>query len=136
MVLGTLIGGTWLLLNTYKRSVAMQNMVDRLILRAPIFGDVIRKANGRPVVSSGDLPAVIVLANPGDKLQLEVWRKGAALQTGFAYAREHGYACVVTLDADLSFGQLRRDFDAVFLGLGAQSGRPLPVEGGTQQRLL
>jgi type IV pilus assembly protein PilC len=42
---GGLGGGIWLLLNTYKRSVAMQNAVDRLILRAPIFGDVIRKAS-------------------------------------------------------------------------------------------
>jgi type IV pilus assembly protein PilC len=37
--------GVWLLLNAYKRSVAMQNLVDRMILRAPIFGDVLRKAS-------------------------------------------------------------------------------------------
>jgi len=42
---GGLGAGVWLLLNAYKRSVAMQNMVDRLILRAPIFGDVLRKAS-------------------------------------------------------------------------------------------
>ncbi|HSB21793.1 MAG TPA: FAD-dependent oxidoreductase, partial [Burkholderiaceae bacterium] len=30
---------------------------------------------------------------------------------------------------DITLEQLRQDFDAVFLGLGAQSGRPLPVEG-------
>jgi len=41
-------------------------------------GDVIRKANGQPIVSSGDLPAVIGLASPGDTLKLEVWRQGAA----------------------------------------------------------
>ncbi|MGQ2980741.1 MAG: PDZ domain-containing protein, partial [Polaromonas sp.] len=40
-------------------------------------GDVIRKANGQPIVSSGDLPAVIGLAAPGDTLKLEVWRQGA-----------------------------------------------------------
>ena len=45
-------------------------------------GDVIRKVDGRAVVSSGDLPAVIGLAAPGDKLQLEIWRKGATLQIG------------------------------------------------------
>lgn len=37
--------GVWLTLNAYKRSVAMQNLVDRMILRAPIFGDVLRKAS-------------------------------------------------------------------------------------------
>lgn len=41
-------------------------------------GDVIRKANGQPIVSSGDLPAVIGLAAPGDSLKLEVWRQGAS----------------------------------------------------------
>ncbi len=42
-------------------------------------GDVIRRADGHPVVSSGDLPAAIALAAPGDRLQLEVWRNGTAL---------------------------------------------------------
>lgn len=40
-------------------------------------GDVIRKIDGKPVVSSGDLPAAISLASPGDKVQLEIWRKGS-----------------------------------------------------------
>lgn len=40
-------------------------------------GDVIRKVNGQPIVSSGDLPAVISLAAPGDTLKMEVWRQGA-----------------------------------------------------------
>ncbi|MBV8619095.1 MAG: DegQ family serine endoprotease [Curvibacter sp.] len=39
-------------------------------------GDVIRQVNGQRLVSSGDLPALIALAQPGDKVQLEVWRKG------------------------------------------------------------
>ncbi len=30
---------------------------------------------------------------------------------------------------DISLAQIEQDFDAVFLGLGAQSGRPLPVQG-------
>jgi serine protease Do len=41
-------------------------------------GDVIRQVNGQPIVSSGDLPAVIGLAAPGDTIQLEVWRQGAS----------------------------------------------------------
>ena len=40
-----LIGGTWALLEFYKRSTKMQNMVDRLVLRLPVFGEVIRKAS-------------------------------------------------------------------------------------------
>ena len=30
---------------------------------------------------------------------------------------------------DISMDQINKDFDAVFLGLGAQGGRPLPIEG-------
>jgi NADPH-dependent glutamate synthase beta subunit-like oxidoreductase len=33
------------------------------------------------------------------------------------------------IGADITLEQIKKDFDAVFLGLGAQSGRPLPVEG-------
>jgi type IV pilus assembly protein PilC len=40
-----LIGGTWALLAFYKRSTKMQNLVDRLVLRLPVFGEVIRKAS-------------------------------------------------------------------------------------------
>ena len=43
-------------------------------------GDVIRRADGRAIVSSGDLPAAIALAAPGDRLELDVWRNGAAVQ--------------------------------------------------------
>ena len=39
-------------------------------------GDVITKVDGQPVVASGDLPAHISLAKPGDRVTLEVWRQG------------------------------------------------------------
>jgi serine protease Do len=41
-------------------------------------GDVIRKVNGQAIVSSGDLPAVIGMAAPGDNVKLDIWRQGAA----------------------------------------------------------
>ena len=41
-------------------------------------GDVIRKIDGQPIVSSGDLPAVIALATPGDSIKLDIWRQGSA----------------------------------------------------------
>lgn len=41
-------------------------------------GDVIRSVNGQRIVSSGDLPAIIGLAAPGDSIKLDVWRQGAA----------------------------------------------------------
>jgi len=39
-------------------------------------GDVIRKVDSQPIVSSGDLPAVIGQLAPGKKVTLEVWRQG------------------------------------------------------------
>jgi serine protease Do len=39
-------------------------------------GDVIRKVDGHPIVSSGDLPAVIGQQVPGKKVTLDVWRQG------------------------------------------------------------
>jgi len=42
-------------------------------------GDVIRRIDGQPIVGSGDLPAFIGLASPGDVVKLDVWRKGSAV---------------------------------------------------------
>ena len=39
-------------------------------------GDVIRKLNGQVIVASGDLPALIGLSTPGEKVTLELWRQG------------------------------------------------------------
>jgi len=39
-------------------------------------GDVVRKLDGQPIVQSGDLPAMLSLAKPGDRVSLEVWRDG------------------------------------------------------------
>jgi serine protease Do len=43
-------------------------------------GDVIRSANGKAIIASGDLPSIVGLSAPGDKLQMEVWRGGKKLQ--------------------------------------------------------
>ena len=39
-----LFGGVWFFMVSWKRSVTMQRFMDRLFLRLPVFGDVIRKA--------------------------------------------------------------------------------------------
>jgi len=44
-IFGTIFGVGWFTAYTYKRSTKMQNAVDRLVLRLPIFGEVIRKAS-------------------------------------------------------------------------------------------
>jgi serine protease Do len=41
-------------------------------------GDVVRKVDGQAIVGSGDLPAYVGQALPGQKVELEVWRNGQA----------------------------------------------------------
>jgi len=43
-------------------------------------GDVIRSVNGTKIVSSADLPAIVSLAAPGEKVNLDVWRQGKPVQ--------------------------------------------------------
>jgi serine protease Do len=43
-------------------------------------GDVIRKVNGQPIIAGGDLSAIVSVAKPGDKVLLDVWRDGRAIQ--------------------------------------------------------
>ncbi|HWI81033.1 DegQ family serine endoprotease [Ramlibacter sp.] len=43
-------------------------------------GDVIRAVNGQPIVASGDLPAIVGMARPGERVQLDVWRQGGKVQ--------------------------------------------------------
>ena len=44
LIFGGLGGGTWLFFNTWKRSEKMQFFMDRMILKVPVFGDLVRKA--------------------------------------------------------------------------------------------
>ncbi|SIT26924.1 DegQ family serine endoprotease [Achromobacter sp. MFA1 R4] len=39
-------------------------------------GDVVRKIDGKTIVSSGDLASTITMAVPGEKIKLDVWRNG------------------------------------------------------------
>lgn len=43
-ILGILGGGIYAFFYTWRRSIAMQRVMDRLVLKLPIFGEVIRKA--------------------------------------------------------------------------------------------
>jgi len=68
-------------------------------------GDVIRKANGKKIVASGDLPAIVGLALPGDKVTLEVWRQGKAIELSgkLGDASEKVAAVAVQQDAGAKF---------------------------------
>ena len=44
LIFGVLIGGGYFFLQSWRRSEKMQTMMDRLLLRAPVFGDLVRKS--------------------------------------------------------------------------------------------
>jgi type IV pilus assembly protein PilC len=44
LIFSSIGGGLWLFFYTWRRSTKMQATMDRLVLRLPVFGDVIRKA--------------------------------------------------------------------------------------------
>ncbi len=44
LIFGGLGGGTWLFFNTWQRSEKMQFFMDRLVLKVPVFGDLVKKA--------------------------------------------------------------------------------------------
>ena len=81
-------------------------------------GDVIRKLNGQPIVQSGDLPAVMSMAKPGDSVALDVWRErkivrinarlGSADEKPLAAERE----AVATSDGSAKLGLALRPLDA------------------------
>ena len=44
LIFGSIGGGLWFFFYTWKRSVNMQNSMDKLLLKLPIFGELIKKA--------------------------------------------------------------------------------------------
>ena len=65
-------------------------------------GDVIRQVNGQPIVSSGDLPAIIGLATPGDTVKLSVWRQGAPTELTATLANANDKSVQVASDKGTS----------------------------------
>ncbi|QXZ09478.1 Do family serine endopeptidase [Comamonas sp. Y33R10-2] len=67
-------------------------------------GDVVRKVDDKPIVASGDLPALIGQALPGQKVMLEVWRKGES-KTLSATLGDAGEKLAKTAKASADEGQ-------------------------------
>ncbi|MCS0589967.1 Do family serine endopeptidase [Massilia norwichensis] len=65
------------------RSVERGSAAEKAGLKS---GDVIRKVNGQPIVSGGDLSAIVSIAKPGDRVALDVWRDGKIIQVNATLA--------------------------------------------------
>lgn len=92
-------------------------------------GDVIRSINGKPIVASGDLPAFVGLAKPGDKVVLDVWRDGKRTEVNATLA-DSGERGERAAKDDQASGKAR-------LGLSLRPLQPQEMrEAGTTGRLL
>jgi len=70
-------------------------------------GDVIRKVDGQPIISSGDLPAQISLLTPGSNVTLDIWRKGSAEQVTVKLGNANDKATkTASKDSDAEQGKL------------------------------
>ena len=54
-------------------NVERGSAADRAGLKA---GDVVRTVNGQAIIGSGDLPGMLAVSKPGEKVALDVWRDG------------------------------------------------------------
>ena len=61
-------------------------------------GDVVRTMNGQKIVSSIDLPAMVGLAEPGSKTNLEVWRNGKLVPLTATLGNANDKVAAVALD--------------------------------------
>jgi len=69
-------------------------------------GDVILKVEGQPIVSSGDLPAIIGQTLPGKKVSIEVWRQGRAQERTATLGNASDKTQVAKADEPVAKGQL------------------------------
>jgi len=69
-------------------------------------GDVILKVNGEPIVSSGDLPALIGQLSPGQKVSIDIWRQGKAESLTASLGNANDKAQVAEADKATGKGRL------------------------------
>jgi serine protease Do len=67
-------------------------------------GDIIRKVNGQPIVTYGDLPSMLSLAQPGEKVGMEVWRDGKLVHLNATLASDKGEPAETTKVASTNDG--------------------------------
>jgi len=96
------------------RSVDRGSAADKAGLKS---GDVIRKVNGQPIVTGGDLSAIVSIAKPGDRVALDVWRDGKTIQVNATLANANdkpdrtGSDSLASLDKGAKLGLSLRPLD-------------------------
>jgi len=70
-------------------------------------GDVVQRLGDKLVVDSGDLPALIGQALPGERTQLGIWRQGKAVELGVQLGDANDKVATVVAQADPVAGKGR-----------------------------
>jgi serine protease Do len=80
-------------------------------------GDVVRKLNGQTIIGSGDLPGMLAVSKPGDKVALDVWRDGKIVRLNATLANASDKSApdereqVAALDKGAKLGLALRPLD-------------------------
>jgi len=89
-------------------------------------GDVILGINGKEVVNSSELPAVVATIAPGDTASLQIWRKGATRQIDVAVGKFSDEKVASNDNSEVAKGRL----GVVVRPLTADERRGAEVSGG------
>jgi serine protease Do len=89
-------------------------------------GDVILSYNGQPIATSGDLPALVGMAKPGERASLEVWRNGKKESLSATLAGDTEKVVVASGQEDASHGRL----GVAVRPLSPEESRQVHLKGG------
>ena len=89
-------------------------------------GDVVREVDGQRIVSSGDLPAYVGLRQPGDKVDIQVWRQGKSQNLVAVLGNDEDVKAKKTAKAEVEKGRLGLGLRA----LTPQEQQQAGVQGG------
>ena len=92
-------------------------------------GDVILRVDGQAIVASGDLPARISMAKPGERVRLDIWRQGKPDQLTAELGGAKAQAATVA-DADARGGAPQGKLGLALRPLQPDEQRAAKVPGG------
>jgi serine protease Do len=89
-------------------------------------GDVILSFNGQPIAASGDLPALVGMARPGERASMDVWRNGKKQTLGATLAGGSDKVAAAESRVDAPTGKL----GVAVRPLSPEEGRQAHLRGG------
>jgi serine protease Do len=94
--------------------------------------DVILRFNGKPVISSSDLPRIVAAIRPGTKVVVQIWRRGASKEVSLTVGEmpDDNKIALTTSPDDPTQGQSMERLGLVLRELSAEQKASLQLPGG------